>query len=74
MQTAQLRTTALGATGMQITRVGFGRAERIAGRALAGLRDRPLVFTKCSLLERALGDAANLVLSEDEVASVERGR
>ena len=30
---------------------GFGRSERIVGRALDGLQDRPLVFTKCSLLE-----------------------
>ncbi|MDP9257908.1 MAG: aldo/keto reductase [Actinomycetota bacterium] len=30
---------------------GFGHSERIVGRALAGLDDRPYVFTKCSLLE-----------------------
>ena len=30
---------------------GFGRSERVVGRALEGLQDRPLVFTKCSLLE-----------------------
>jgi aryl-alcohol dehydrogenase-like predicted oxidoreductase len=30
---------------------GFGRSERIVGRALEGLVERPLVFTKCSLLE-----------------------
>jgi len=30
---------------------GFGRSERIVGRALEGLSERPYVFTKCSLLE-----------------------
>jgi len=30
---------------------GFGRSEQIVGRALQGLRQRPFVFTKCSILE-----------------------
>ena len=30
---------------------GFGRSERVVGRALAGLERRPFVFTKASLLE-----------------------
>jgi aryl-alcohol dehydrogenase-like predicted oxidoreductase len=30
---------------------GFGRSERIVGRALQGMAERPYVFTKCSLLE-----------------------
>jgi aryl-alcohol dehydrogenase-like predicted oxidoreductase len=30
---------------------GFGRSERMVGRALEGVAARPLVFTKCSLLE-----------------------
>jgi len=30
---------------------GFGHSEEVVGRALAGLADRPYVFTKCSLLE-----------------------
>jgi aryl-alcohol dehydrogenase-like predicted oxidoreductase len=30
---------------------GFGRSERIVGRALEGLVEGPYVFTKCSLLE-----------------------
>ena len=30
---------------------GFGRSEEIVGRALQGLRRRPFVFTKCSILE-----------------------
>jgi aryl-alcohol dehydrogenase-like predicted oxidoreductase len=96
MPQTQLTTTELGATGLQITRVGFGawaiggggwefgwgpqndeesiaaihhalelgvnwidtaaaygfgHSEEVVGRALAGLADRPYVFTKCSLLE-----------------------
>lgn len=91
-----LVTTPLGATGMEITRVGFGawalgggdwefgwgpqqdeqsvaaitravqagvnwidtaagygfgRSEKVVGKAIAGLKDKPYVFTKCSLLE-----------------------
>jgi aryl-alcohol dehydrogenase-like predicted oxidoreductase len=30
---------------------GFGRSERVVGRALAGLEQRPYVFTKASLVE-----------------------
>jgi aryl-alcohol dehydrogenase-like predicted oxidoreductase len=30
---------------------GFGHSEQVVGRALRGLKDRPHVFTKCSLLE-----------------------
>jgi len=30
---------------------GFGRSEKVVGRALAGLAERPYVFTKCSLVE-----------------------
>src|SRR5665213_2774379 len=30
---------------------GFGHSEQIVGRALAGLDERPYVFTKASLLE-----------------------
>jgi aryl-alcohol dehydrogenase-like predicted oxidoreductase len=96
MQTTQLKTTQLGQTGLEITRVGFGawaiggggwefgwgpqqdeqsiaaieravelgvnwidtaaaygfgHSEEIVGRALAGVEDRPYVFTKASLLE-----------------------
>jgi aryl-alcohol dehydrogenase-like predicted oxidoreductase len=96
MTVTQLTTTQLGATGLQITRVGFGawaiggggwefgwgpqdddqsiaaihhalehginwidtaaaygfgRSEQTVGRALAGMTERPYVFTKCSLLE-----------------------
>ena len=34
---------------------GFGRSERIVGRALAGLAERPYVFTKASLLDDGTG-------------------
>src|ERR1700751_4833633 len=96
MQTTTLKTTQLGHTGLEITRVGFGawalgggdwehgwgpqddeqsiaaihhaleqgvnwidtaaaygfgHSEQVVGRALEGLRERPYVFTKCSLLE-----------------------
>jgi aryl-alcohol dehydrogenase-like predicted oxidoreductase len=34
---------------------GFGHSETIVGRALEGLSRRPLVFTKCSLLEGSGG-------------------
>jgi aryl-alcohol dehydrogenase-like predicted oxidoreductase len=30
---------------------GFVRSEEVVGRALAGVKERPFVFTKCSLLE-----------------------
>jgi aryl-alcohol dehydrogenase-like predicted oxidoreductase len=30
---------------------GFGHSEQVVGRAIAGLRPAPLVFTKCGLLE-----------------------
>lgn len=30
---------------------GFGRSEEVVGRALAGVTERPYVFTKCSLLQ-----------------------
>ncbi len=30
---------------------GFGRSEQVVGRALEGMRERPFVFTKASLLE-----------------------
>ncbi|MDX6619956.1 MAG: hypothetical protein QOK36_2342, partial [Gaiellales bacterium] len=96
MQQTQLSTTELGATGLEITRIGlgawaiggggweagwgpqddddsiatiqralehginwidtaaaygFGHSEDVVGRALKGLPERPLVFTKASLLE-----------------------
>ncbi len=121
MGDAKLTTTQLGATGMEITRAGFGawaiggggwefgwgpqqdeesiasihralelgvnwidtaaaygfgRSERVVGRALAGLKDRPYVFTKCSLLDDGTGHVAHSlkrdsILREAE-ASLER--
>jgi aryl-alcohol dehydrogenase-like predicted oxidoreductase len=100
MEDVMLKTTQLGTTGMEITRVGFGawaiggggwefgwgpqqdeesvaaigralelgvnwidtaaaygfgRSESMVGRALAGLADRPYVFTKASLLDDGTG-------------------
>jgi aryl-alcohol dehydrogenase-like predicted oxidoreductase len=99
MYKTQLKTTSLGATGLEITRVGFGawaiggggergwgpqddeesiaaihravelgvnwidtaaaygfgRSERVVGRALEGLSERPYVFTKASLLDDGTG-------------------
>jgi aryl-alcohol dehydrogenase-like predicted oxidoreductase len=100
MYKTELRTSRLGATGLEITKVGFGawalggggwehgwgsqddersiaaigravdlginwidtaaaygfgRSEEVVGRALQGLRDRPYVFTKCSLLDDGTG-------------------
>ena len=96
MRQTQLRTSKLGSTGMEITRIGFGawaiggggwefgwgpqhddesiatirraleggvnwidtaaaygfgRSEEVVGRALNGLRERPYVFTKSSLVD-----------------------
>ncbi|MEV7341954.1 aldo/keto reductase [Streptomyces sp. NPDC093544] len=100
MHSTKLRTGKLGATGMEITRVGvgawaiggggwefgwgpqedgesvaaihralelgvnwidtaaaygFGRSEQVVGRAIAGLTERPYVFTKASLLDDGTG-------------------
>jgi len=96
MRRTQLRTSTLGSTGLEITRIGFGawaiggggweygwgpqpddesiasihraleggvnwidtaaaygfgRSEEVVGRALNGLRERPYVFTKSSLID-----------------------
>jgi hypothetical protein len=42
MQKTQLQTSELGATGLEITRIGFGAW---------AIGVRPSVFTKCSLVE-----------------------
>lgn len=99
MYKTRLKTSQLGATGLEITRVGFGawaiggggergwgpqddeesiaaihravdlginwidtaaaygfgRSERVVGRALKGLSERPYVFTKASLLDDGTG-------------------
>ena len=111
MQQTQLRTTELGGTGMEITRVGFGawaiggggwefgwgpqkndesiaaigralelgvnwidtaaaygfgRSEEVVGQALAGVREKPYVFTKCSLLDDGTRSVKH-VLKRDSV-------
>jgi len=57
---------------------GFGRSEEVVGRALSGLaeRERPYIFTKCSLLDDGTGRVVNnlkrdSILREAE-ASLER--
>jgi aryl-alcohol dehydrogenase-like predicted oxidoreductase len=55
---------------------GFGHSEAVVGRAIAGLADRPHVFTKCSLLDGP-GRRVEHSLKRDSVlreahASVER--
>jgi aryl-alcohol dehydrogenase-like predicted oxidoreductase len=55
---------------------GFGRSERIVGRALQGLSPRPWVFTKASLLDDGTGHVRH-VLKRDSIlreaeASLER--
>ena len=55
---------------------GFGRSEQVVGKALAGLAERPYVFTKCSLLDDGTGHVRrslkrDSVLREAE-ASVQR--
>jgi aryl-alcohol dehydrogenase-like predicted oxidoreductase len=107
----QVRTSPLGGTGMQISRVGFGawaigggnwefgwgaqqddesiaaidraldlgvnwidtaaaygfgHSEQIVGRALAGMPERPYVFTKCSLLDDG-GRRVRHVLKRDSI-------
>jgi aryl-alcohol dehydrogenase-like predicted oxidoreductase len=110
MYKTQLRTSLLGSTGLEITRVGFGawalggggergwgpqddeesiaaihralelgvnwidtaaaygfgRSERVVGRALAGMTGRPYVFTKGSLLDDGTGHVRH-VLKRDSI-------
>src|ERR1022692_618565 len=121
MYKTQLKTTQLGATGLEITRVGFGawaiggggwefgwgpqpddesiaaihralelginwidtasaygfgRSEQVVGRALAGLDERPYVFTKASLLDDGTGHVRHSLKREsirrEAEASLER--
>lgn len=112
MHTTSLRTTELGETGLEITRVGlgawaiggggwqfgwgpqeddeslaaieralelgvnwidtapvygFGRSEKVVGRALAGLSQRPFVFTKCSRLEAPTERRVQACLKRDSI-------
>ena len=110
MYKTELRTSLLGSTGLEITRVGFGawalggggdrgwgpqedeesiaaihralelgvnwidtaaaygfgRSERVVGRALAGMTGRPYVFTKASLLDDGTGHVRH-VLKRDSI-------
>jgi aryl-alcohol dehydrogenase-like predicted oxidoreductase len=121
MYKTQLKTTQLGATGLEITRVGFGawaiggggwefgwgpqpddesiaaihralelginwidtasaygfgRSEQVVGRALAGLDERPYVFTKASLLDDGTGHVRHSLkrdsIRREAEASLER--
>lgn len=45
---------------------GFGRSEEVVGRALAGLSERPYVFTKASLLDDGTGRVRH-VLNRDSI-------
>ena len=115
MYKTQLKTTVLGATGLEITRVGFGawalggggdrgwgpqddeesvaaihralevgvnwidtaaaygfgRSERMVGRALAGLAGRPYVFTKASLLDDGTGHVRHSLNRDSILAEAE---
>jgi aryl-alcohol dehydrogenase-like predicted oxidoreductase len=55
---------------------GFGHSERVVGRALEGVAQRPYVFTKCSLLEgpgrRVLHDLRRDSVLREAEASLER--
>jgi len=115
MYKTQLKTTVLGATGLEITRVGFGawalggggdrgwgpqddeesvaaihralevgvnwidtaaaygfgRSERVVGRALEGLAERPYVFTKASLLDDGTGHVRHSLNRDSILAEAE---
>jgi aryl-alcohol dehydrogenase-like predicted oxidoreductase len=47
---------------------GLGRSETVVGQALKGLRDRPYVFTKCSLV----WDESGKILHNLQAASIRR--
>src|SRR3954452_22500699 len=57
---------------------GRGHAEEVVGRALAGLRERPLVFTKCGLVwddeGGVFGDLSPAAVRADVEASLRRLR
>src|SRR5258708_7486727 len=117
MHQTQLRTSRLGRTGMEITRVGFGawaiggggwefgwgpqqddesiaavhralesgvnwidtaaaygfgRSEEVVGRALSGLRERPYVFTKCSLIDDGTRHVKHVLKRDSILREAER--
>src|ERR1051325_6576152 len=46
------RALELGVNGIDTAAAyGFGHSESVVGRALQGVRERPYVFTKCSILD-----------------------
>jgi aryl-alcohol dehydrogenase-like predicted oxidoreductase len=55
---------------------GFGHSEEVVGRAIAGLAERPYVFTKCSLLEgpgrRVVGNLKRESVRREAEASLAR--
>jgi aryl-alcohol dehydrogenase-like predicted oxidoreductase len=55
---------------------GFGHAERIVARALRGMRERPLVVTKCGLVPSEVSDFENRItaasIREEAEASLSR--
>ncbi|MGC9665186.1 aldo/keto reductase [Planosporangium sp. 12N6] len=53
---------------------GFGHSERIVGRALAGLAERPYVFTKCSLLEGPGGQVVHSLKRDSVMREAEASR
>jgi aryl-alcohol dehydrogenase-like predicted oxidoreductase len=50
---------------------GFGRSERVVGRALAGLTERPHVFTKASLLDDGTGHVRHSLKRDSILAEAE---
>ncbi|GAA1810176.1 aldo/keto reductase [Planosporangium flavigriseum] len=53
---------------------GFGHSERIVGRALDGVAERPYVFTKCSLLEGPDGQVVNSLNRDSIMREAEASR
>lgn len=50
---------------------GFGRSEEVVGRALRGVADRPLVFTKTSLVDGGGGKVVNCLKRDSVLAEAE---
>jgi aryl-alcohol dehydrogenase-like predicted oxidoreductase len=53
---------------------GFGRSERVVGRALAGLPERPYVFTKASLLDDGTGQVVHSLKRDSILREAEASR
>ncbi|HMC79894.1 MAG TPA: aldo/keto reductase [Acidimicrobiia bacterium] len=66
------RALDLGANWIDTAAVyGFGHSEEVVGRALAGRRDRPYVFTKASLLDGGGGRVAHSLTRDSIRGEVE---